>query len=73
MLFQGSSQLAGLPPYLTVQMMRFYYKADVRQKAKILRKVGGGVRGYLAPRACVGLSRHTERCRRAATHTLRPV
>jgi hypothetical protein len=21
-------------------MMRFYYKADVRQKAKILRKVG---------------------------------
>ncbi|GBF93289.1 ubiquitin carboxyl-terminal hydrolase [Raphidocelis subcapitata] len=38
-LFKGSSTLTGLPPYLTVQMMRFYYKADVRQKAKILRKV----------------------------------
>jgi hypothetical protein len=41
-LFKGSSSLAGLPPYLTVQMMRFYYKADVRQKAKILRKVRVG-------------------------------
>jgi len=38
-VFKGSSALASLPPYLTVQMMRFYYKADVRQKAKILRKV----------------------------------
>ncbi|WIA19265.1 hypothetical protein OEZ85_003900 [Tetradesmus obliquus] len=38
-LFKGSSQLASLPPYLTVQMVRFFYKADVRQKAKILRKV----------------------------------
>ena len=28
-----------LPPVLTVQMMRFFYKVDVRQKAKILRKV----------------------------------
>lgn len=28
-----------LPPYLTVQMVRFFYKADVQQKAKILRKV----------------------------------
>lgn len=28
-----------LPKYLPVQMMRFYYKVDVRQKAKILRKV----------------------------------
>lgn len=39
-VFKGSSQLAGpLPPYLTVQMMRFFYRADVQQKAKILRKV----------------------------------
>ncbi|EFN53318.1 hypothetical protein CHLNCDRAFT_25814 [Chlorella variabilis] len=38
-LFQGDAQISGLPPYLTVQMMRFFYKADVQQKAKILRKV----------------------------------
>ena len=28
-----------LPPYLTVQMVRFFYKAATQQKAKILRKV----------------------------------
>ncbi len=38
-LFVGGSAVAELPPYLTVQMVRFYYKADVQQKAKILRKV----------------------------------
>ncbi|KAF8058875.1 UBP7 [Scenedesmus sp. PABB004] len=38
-LFKGGAKLAGLPPYLTVQMVRFFYKADVQQKAKILRKV----------------------------------
>lgn len=38
-LFEGSSAITSLPPYLTVQMVRFYYKADVQQKAKILRKV----------------------------------
>lgn len=38
-LFAGGSSVASLPPYLTVQMVRFYYKADVQQKAKILRKV----------------------------------
>jgi hypothetical protein len=38
-LFKGSAQLAALPPYLTVQMVRFFYKTDVGQKAKILRKV----------------------------------
>jgi ubiquitin carboxyl-terminal hydrolase 14 len=39
--FTGSSQIAGLPPYLTVQMMRFFFKRtpDGGQKAKILRKV----------------------------------
>jgi ubiquitin carboxyl-terminal hydrolase 14 len=41
-VFKGSSAMASLPPYLTVQMMRFFYKADVQQKAKILRKVWGG-------------------------------
>ena len=38
-LFEGGSKVAALPPYLTVQFVRFYYKADVQQKAKILRKV----------------------------------
>lgn len=38
-LFKGSAKVAELPPYLTVQMVRFFYKVDVRQKAKILRKV----------------------------------
>eukprot|EP00891_Asterochloris_glomerata_P004495 jgi/Astpho2/4495/e_gw1.00067.112.1_t len=38
-VFAGSSAISRLPPYLTVQMVRFYYKADVQQKAKILRKV----------------------------------
>ena len=28
-----------LPQYLTVQMVRFFYKAATQQKAKILRKV----------------------------------
>eukprot|EP00775_Hariotina_reticulata_P002882 gene2882-3173_t len=37
--FKGSAQLVQLPPYLTVQMVRFFYRADVQQKAKILRKV----------------------------------
>ena len=40
--FTGSSKITGLPPYLTVQMMRFFFKRtpDGGQKAKILRKVG---------------------------------
>jgi hypothetical protein len=38
-LFAGGSAVTALPPYLTVQMVRFFYKADVQQKAKILRKV----------------------------------
>ncbi|KAI3436202.1 hypothetical protein D9Q98_002256 [Chlorella vulgaris] len=38
-LFHGNAAISHLPPYLTIQMMRFYYKADVQQKAKILRKV----------------------------------
>jgi hypothetical protein len=36
---QGSSAIKKLPPYLTVQMVRFFYKVEARQKAKILRKV----------------------------------
>ena len=43
-VFAGSSAISRLPPYLTVQMVRFYYKADVQQKAKILRKVSQGLR-----------------------------
>ncbi|KAK9834879.1 hypothetical protein WJX81_005740 [Elliptochloris bilobata] len=38
-LFQGKSEIVRLPPYLTAQMVRFFYKVDVQQKAKILRKV----------------------------------
>ncbi|KAG1671301.1 hypothetical protein FOA52_010873 [Chlamydomonas sp. UWO 241] len=38
-LYQGSSVITSLPAYLTVQMFRFFYKASVQQKAKILRKV----------------------------------
>lgn len=38
-LFKGASCISRLPPYLTVQMVRFFYKVDVQQKAKILRKV----------------------------------
>lgn len=47
-LFKGASQVASLPPYLTVQLVRFFYKADVQQKAKILRKVGPWARGRAA-------------------------
>jgi len=35
---QGSSAISKLPPYLTAQMVRFFYKVDTQQKAKILRK-----------------------------------
>ena len=56
-LFKGSSEVASLPPYLTVQMVRFYYKADVQQKAKILRKV------RLRSHACL---RHAEKAADAA-------
>ena len=38
-LFRGSSAVSKLPEYLTVQMVRFFYKQDVKQKAKILRPV----------------------------------
>ncbi|MEW5311044.1 MAG: hypothetical protein WDW38_002790 [Sanguina aurantia] len=37
--FKGSSLITALPPYLTVQLMRFFYRVDTQQKAKILRKV----------------------------------
>ena len=32
-----------LPQYLTVQMVRFFYKAATQQKAKILRKVSSPI------------------------------
>ena len=37
--FTGQAAIVSLPPFLTIQMVRFYYKADIQQKAKILRKV----------------------------------
>ncbi|CAD7694739.1 unnamed protein product [Ostreobium quekettii] len=38
-LFQGSFQLAELPPYAMVQVVRFFYKTGANVKAKILKKV----------------------------------
>ena len=38
--WEGQSKITALPPWLTIQKVRFFYKADVQQKAKILRKVG---------------------------------
>ena len=35
---QGESKIESLPPYLTVQMVRFFFKRDVQKKSKILRK-----------------------------------
>ena len=46
-VFAGSSAISRLPPYLTVHMVRFFYKADVQQKAKILRKVTGSPSSHL--------------------------
>jgi ubiquitin carboxyl-terminal hydrolase 14 len=38
--WHGSSRLVGpLPPHMPVQLVRFFFKADVQQKAKILRRV----------------------------------
>jgi len=38
-VFTGSSSITKLSPYMTVQMVRFFYKVQAAQKAKILRKV----------------------------------
>ncbi|KXZ51706.1 hypothetical protein GPECTOR_11g155 [Gonium pectorale] len=38
-LFKGATQLTALPPYLTLQMMRFFFRRDNQQKAKILKKI----------------------------------
>ncbi|ESK93314.1 ubiquitin carboxyl-terminal hydrolase 6 [Moniliophthora roreri MCA 2997] len=37
--YTQTSRLTRLPSYLTVQMVRFAWKADVQKKAKIMRKV----------------------------------
>ncbi|PNW70587.1 hypothetical protein CHLRE_17g726050v5 [Chlamydomonas reinhardtii] len=38
-LFKGATALTELPPYLTLQMMRFFFRRDNQQKAKILKKI----------------------------------
>jgi hypothetical protein len=38
-LWKGSAKLARLPAYLTVQSMRFFYKVESQQRAKIMRAV----------------------------------
>lgn len=35
----GAARVARLPPYLTVQVMRFFYKVEAQQRAKIFRAV----------------------------------
>lgn len=48
-LFTGDSKVSSLPPHLSLQLVRFFYKVDAQQKAKILRKVGrDGVIGLVA-------------------------
>jgi ubiquitin carboxyl-terminal hydrolase 14 len=37
--WKGNASLTALPAYLTVQIMRFYYKVQAQQRAKIMRKV----------------------------------
>ena len=39
-LFKGVSRITTLPKYLSVQLVRFLYRRDTQQKAKILRRVG---------------------------------
>ncbi|EPS62411.1 ubiquitin carboxyl-terminal hydrolase, partial [Genlisea aurea] len=38
-IFTKDSRISGLPRYLTVQFVRFFWKRETNQKAKILRKV----------------------------------
>lgn len=38
-VYQKTTKLSHLPPYLTVQFMRFFWKSDKQLKAKILRPV----------------------------------
>ena len=38
-VFKGNSAITKLPKYLTVQLVRFLYRRDTQQKAKILRRV----------------------------------
>lgn len=38
-LYEGTAEIKKLPPYLVVQMVRFFYKRTAQQKAKILKQV----------------------------------
>ncbi|EFJ53050.1 hypothetical protein VOLCADRAFT_78675 [Volvox carteri f. nagariensis] len=38
-VFRGGTSLTALPPFLTLQMMRFFFRRDNGQKAKILKKI----------------------------------
>ena len=37
--WSGKASLSTLPAYLTIQIMRFYYKVATQQRAKIMRRV----------------------------------
>jgi len=64
-LFKGSSHITRLPPFLTVQLVRFFYKVDVQQKAKILRKVTFPMVLDLYDRCSDGLKKELEGPREA--------
>lgn len=38
-MWRGDARLAELPAYLSTQVVRFFYKVQAQQKAKIMRKV----------------------------------
>lgn len=65
-LWSGTAKVATLPQYLTVQLMRFFYKVDTQNKAKILRKVRP------SRRRCMCMQRKSEgalfRCVRRPDH-----
>lgn len=49
-MFRGTSVITSLPEFLTVQMVRFFYKTDTQTKAKVLRKVRGRRLAWENPR-----------------------
>ena len=40
-VWKGTAKVTKLPPYLTVQLMRFFFKQSAQQRAKIMKKVCG--------------------------------
>lgn len=57
-LYKGTAEITALPPYLTVQMMRFFFKRDTQQKAKILKRVSACMHGHYPHHQPRGSRRH---------------